>query len=315
MKRIILTTLIIAFGWFSVTAQDKTVNQLKQEAAREIKKEKDPNDTIPKIWRLGGLYSLTINQGALSNWAAGGDKSSLAITSFLNLFAYYKKGKSSWDNNLELAYGFVNTTSLGSRKADDRIDFLSKYGYEIAPKLYASGLFNFRSQFTEGYSYPANDPKVLTSGFLAPAYILLSAGLDYKPTDNFSLFLSPITSRWVIVNNDSLSAAGAFGVAPGEKSKNELGAYLSANYKADISENATFKTRLDLFSNYKSNPQNIDVFMTNILSVKVWKFISINLSVDMIYDDDTKSVDSDGNTAGPRIQLKELMGIGFAYKF
>jgi Protein of unknown function (DUF3078) len=314
MKKVLLvftTALMASYG----IAQDKTVQDLRKDAAREIKKVKDPNDTIPKTWKTGGLYSLTINQGALSNWAAGGDKSSLAVTSFLNLFAFYKNGKNAWDNNLDVAYGFVNTTSLGSRKADDRIDLLSKYGYEVAKKWYASALFNFRSQFTKGYSYPADGPKVLTSDFLAPAYILLALGMDYKPNDNFSLFISPITSRWVLVNNDSLSAQGAFGVEPGKKSKNEIGAYVSANYKADISPNATFKSRLDLFSNYRSNPQNIDLFMTNILAVKVWKFISVNISVDVIYDDDTKSIDKDGNEAGPKVQLKELMGIGFSYKF
>src|SRR5690348_18203115 len=46
-----------------------------------------------------------------------------------------KKERYSWDNTLDLNYGLVNTTSLGTRKNDDRIDLLSKVGYEIAPKL------------------------------------------------------------------------------------------------------------------------------------------------------------------------------------
>ena len=315
MKKALLIC-VLAFIAFYGVAQDKTVQDLKKDASREIKKEKNPADTIPKIWRTGGLFSLTINQGALSNWAAGGDKSTLAITSLLSLYAFYKKDKNAWDNTLDLAYGFVNTTSLGNRKADDRIDFLSKYGYEVAPKWYLGALFNFRSQFTKGYSYPSGDgPKVLTSDFAAPAYVLLSLGIDYKPNNDFSLFMSPITSRWVIVTNDILSAAGAYGVDSGKKSKNEIGAYISANYNKNISETATFKTRLDLFSNYKQNPQNIDVYWTNILAVKVWKIISMNLSLDMIYDDDTKSVDKDGLPAGPKVQIKELLGIGLAVKW
>lgn len=261
------------------------------------------------------MFNLNVNQGALSNWAAGGEKTSLAITSFLNLYAFYKQGKHAWDNNLDLAYGFVNTTSLGQRKADDRIDLLSKYGYAIAPKWYLSGLFNLRTQFTDGFSYPADLPKVKTSTFFAPAYLLLSLGMDYKPNDNFSLFLSPATSRWVIVRDPVLSAEGAYGVTPGKKFKNEIGAYVSANYFKTISTSATYKTKLDLFSNYKSNPQNIDVFWTNILAVKVTKFINMNLSLDIIYDDDVKTVKDNGTSGGPKPQIKELMGIGFAYKF
>ncbi|HYM94716.1 MAG TPA: DUF3078 domain-containing protein, partial [Chitinophagaceae bacterium] len=248
-------------------AQDQTVKQLQADATKSIKKK--PEDTISKIWKTGGLFNLNLNQGALSNWAAGGDKSSLSITSLLNLFAYYKKDKHQWDNTLNLAYGFVNTTSLGSRKADDRIDLLSKYGYQLRKKWYLGGLFNFRSQFTPGYAYPYGKPKILTSDFLAPAYILLSPGFTYQPCEFFSLFVSPVTARWVIVNNDSLSAVGAYGVDPGKKSKLEVGAFASAIYKAIISKSASFQGRLDLFSNYQHDPQNIDIYCTNMLLVKV----------------------------------------------
>ena len=165
------------------------MQDLKAAASREIKK--DPNDTIPKVWKKGGIYNLTFNQAALSNWSAGGDKSSLSLSTFLHTFAFYQKGKHSWDNTLDLAYGMVSTTSLGMRKSDDRIDLVSKYGYDIGKKWYISGLFNFRSQFAKGFNYPNDTTKVLTSNFLAPAYILLSPGMDYKPNDNFSFFISP----------------------------------------------------------------------------------------------------------------------------
>jgi hypothetical protein len=92
---------------------------------------KTPFDTIPTGWRLGGVYNLTVNQGALSNWSAGGDNSSISIATQLSAYALYKNGKHSWDNTLDMAYGLVNTTSLGTRKADDRIDLLSKYGYDF----------------------------------------------------------------------------------------------------------------------------------------------------------------------------------------
>lgn len=312
MKKNLLILLLSSFV-ISVHAQDATVKNLKADAAKEIKK--DAADTAVKTWKTGGLFNLNVNQGTLSNWAAGGDKSTFSLTSFLNLYAFYKKGKHSWDNNLDLAYGMVNTTSLGQRKADDRIDLLSKYGYEVAPKWYLSGLVNLRTQFADGFAYPSEDGKVKTSGFFAPAYLLASIGMDFKPNDNFSLFMSPITSRWVIVNDDSLSSVGAFGVTPGKKSVNEIGAYLSVNYFKNISANATFKTRLDLFSNYKHEPQNIDIFWTNVLAVKVTKFINMSLNVDMIYDNDVKTVNKDGTPGGPKLQLKELMGIGLAYKF
>jgi hypothetical protein len=129
------------------------------------------------------------------------------------------------------------------------------------------------------------------------------------------VFLSPVTARWVIVSNDSLSAAGAYGVDPGKRSKVEIGAFASVIYKTDLSKSASFQGRLDLFSNYKHEPQNIDLYWTNMLLVKVTKIITMNLNVDMIYDNDIKTVKSDGSIGGPTLQLKELMGIGLAVKF
>ena len=296
----------------STTAQDKTVKDLKDEAAKSVKK--DPADTIPKTWKLGGLFNLNINQGSLSNWSAGGDKFSFSLNSYLNLYAFYKKNKSSWDNNLDLAYGIVNTTSLGSRKASDRIDFLSKYGYALSKKWNAAALFNLRTQFAKGYGYSKTaagaDTSYVISKSFAPAYILLSLGFDYKPNADLSVFISPLTERWVVVTDRKI--APLFGIDSAKKSKNELGAFASVNYVKNIGKSFTFKTRLDLFSNYTQKPQKIDVFWSNVITAKITKYINFSFNLDMIYDDDTHNVNP---AKGPAPQWLQLMGIGFAYNF
>jgi len=290
-----------------VSAQDKTVKDLQTDADKSIKK--DPNDTIPKVWKTGGIFTLNVAQGSLSNWVGGGDKFSLSVISFLNLYAFYKQGKHVWDNNLDLGYGFVNTTSLGNRKSDDRIDLLSKYGYEIVPKWYLSTLFNFRTQFANGYTYSKDsldrDVKTLSSASFAPAYVLLSLGIDYRPVDYFSVFISPITERLVIVTEDSLSAVGAYGVEPGKTTRSEIGAFLSAKFNKEIAKNIVYTSRLDLFSNYRSNPQNVDLYFTNVLAMKVNKFISANIALDLLYDDD----------AIKKLQVRQLLGVGLTAKF
>src|ERR1700712_6007861 len=107
-----ITTVVVMFLFMNYAAfsQDATIKQLKESADKKITK--DPADTIPKVWKKGGLYTLNISQGSLSNWQGGGDKSSFSLVSFLNLYAYYKKKKHAWDNTLDLGYGFINTTSL-----------------------------------------------------------------------------------------------------------------------------------------------------------------------------------------------------------
>ncbi|RZM18150.1 MAG: DUF3078 domain-containing protein [Pedobacter sp.] len=306
----LLTILFCLSFTHSLKAQDPDVKRLRSETERTIKK--DPKDTVVAKWKKGGMYGLNISQGSLSNWAAGGDDFSLAVNSALSLFAFYKEGKHSWDNTFDFNLGYVNTTSLGSRKNDDRFDVLSKYGYNIAPKLDLAGLVNFRSQLFKGYTYDETS-RSLASNLFAPAYLLVSAGLDYKPVEGLSIFVSPITSRWVIVMDDTLSAKGAYGVDPGKKSINEIGAFASINYIKEISKTVSYKARLDLFSNYKKNPKNIDINMTNLLSVKLTRVLSATYSLDLIYDDDVRLFGE--NNTSPGLQIKSLIGVGLLLKF
>jgi len=310
----ILVVIVLTFGAISfLKAQNNT--QSLANAVNGATITKDPNDTIKMTWKTGGLMSLTFNQAALSNWSAGGDKSAISLNGILNLYAYYLNGKHSWDNFLNAQYGMTNTTSLGTRKTNDVFDITSRYGYDMGKKFYLTALFDFRTQFAPGYNYPTTDTRALTSDFLAPAYALLALGVMYKPTSNFSVFVSPITARELIVHNDSLAAQGAFGVDTGKTTRFEFGAYASIIYNTNLSKTASYSGRLDLFSDYLNNPQNVALYMTNVLNVKVTSLVSMMLSVTMIYDDRIKSVKADGSYGGPALQLQETMGIGFAYKF
>lgn len=290
--------------------QDETVQKLKTESGKNIKK--DPADTVSKIWKTGGLFNINLSQSSLSNWAAGGDNFSLSLNSIFSSYAFYKKERHSWDNTLDVNFGYLRSTSLGSRKNDDRFDLLSKYGYALSDKWNLAGLFNFRTQLANGYTY-SDTGRNFSSSFLAPAYILLSLGTDFKPNQSFSVFISPVTSRWVIVNDDSLSARGLYGVVPGKKSRSEFGAFLSVNFIKDLSKTVSYKSRLDLFSNYKRNPEKIDVFMSNLLSVKLSKVLSATWNVDLIYDDDVRLFGKDGTSAA--WQIKSLTGLGLLVRF
>lgn len=300
--------LLIAIDNIAI-GQDLSVKAMQEESIKTTKKL--VVDTSSKTWKKGILYSLNFSQASLSNWSAGGDKFSLSVSSILNTYANYKKGKNSWDNSFEFNFGYVNSTSLGSRKNDDRFDLVSKYGYALNNKLNIAALFNLRSQFFKGYTYEGVT-KNFASNFMSPGYVLQSFGLDYKPSQAYSLFFSPITGRWVFVTDPVLSARGLYGVKPGENSAFEIGAFANLNFMKEIAPNITFKSRLDLFSNYRNNPQNVDLFMTNLLTVKLSKLFNVTWGVDMIYDDDAKLFGPNGNS--PSLQFKSLIGIGVQFK-
>lgn len=292
---------------FWASAQDMIVRTLPTEVFRTITH--DAKDTSSWKWKRGGQFNLNLSQGSLSNWAAGGDNFSMAFNSYVNYFMYFKKGKHSWDNNVDMYFGYIQTSSSGSRKNDDRLDYLSKYGFQIdsLKRFFLSGLFNFRSQFFDGYS----DNK-LASTFLSPAYVLFSLGMDYKPLPNFSVFLSPLTSRATIVASKRLAELGLYGVPKGRRAINALGAFSSINYSKDIAKNVSYRGRMDLFSDYKNNPWNIDLYLTNYFTFKINKYLSATYNLDMIYDDDVKLF---GKTKdSPALQVKSLVGIGFLYK-
>lgn len=302
--------LLLLIGNVFTYAQDPEVRRLKDESSRTIKKEVD---TTEQQWRRGGLFSVNLSQGSLRNWAAGGDDFSLSINALLNLHAFYKEGRRSWDNTLDVYFGYVNTTSLGARKNDDRVDFLSKYGYAVTPKINLATVFNIRTQMLPGYSYPTDSTRILTSDFLSPANVLLSQGVDYKPSEAFSLFFSPVSARLIFVADDSLAVKGSYGVTEGRGVKAEVGAFVTANFIKEFNPVISYKSRLDLFSNYRHNPQNIDVFWTNLLAVKLTKVFSVSWNVDLIYDDDVRIFGKEAKA--PALQLKSIVGVGLMLNF
>lgn len=309
MKQILLT-LTALFSLTILKAQDQQVQQLKKEANKEIKKDEKQKEG----WTKGGVFTLNLSQGASKNWAAGAERSSFSINTISNAFAYYKRGRNIWDNTVIAQYGIVNATSIGTRKNDDRIDLLSKYGYQLKnPKWYVSVLGNVRTQFTDGFDYSAT-PKQQNSAFFAPAYVLLSPGLMYKPNKTFDVFLSPVTSRWVVVSGGNKSLRRLFAFTDTTKSSiNEIGAFLTANFKRDIAKNINLTSRLDLFSNYRNNPKNVDLFWTNVIGMKVNKYIGVTYNFDLIYDDDVTDAKRPGRKLGT--QLKSLLGVGLTATF
>ncbi len=266
-----------------------------------------------KVWKTGGNGVITSSQVSLTNWAAGGDNS-LSLVGNFNLFANYSKGLISWDNTLEMGYGILKQGDKSLIKSDDKINLASKLGRKAFEKWYYTFLFGFNSQFADGYNYPNDSIRIST--FMAPAYLLYSIGMDFKPSDKFTLFLSPLSGKTTIVNEKTLSDAGAFGVSPGEKIRLELGGYAKIAIKQEIMKNVNLESTLDLFSNYLKNPQNIDINWMAIVNMKVNKLLSVNLTTNLIYDDDVKIVvDEATGRTGPRTQFKEVFGLGFSFKF
>lgn len=331
MKRM-LSLAVVVLIYCQLSAQDATVKDIQSSASKEIKKD-TAKKANAKGWIKGGLISFNLTQIGNSNWiAAGGDDFSLSVAGSLNAFANRAWGRKTWDNMLDINYGLVNTTTLGVRKMNDRLDFVSKYGYKPKKwsKVNLSLLGQLRSQLTSGYEYDylGTTEKRRNSGFFAPAYIIVAPGVEWKPNSWFSLFGSPLSTRWTIVTNGPYSYAGQggifngqqetplatlYGVDPAKEHKGEFGAFVTATVKKDLLKNVSYYSKLDLYANYLKNISNVDVFWTNQFKVKLYKWFNLSYSLDMLYDDDVRNPEKPTSALG--LQVLSTFGIGFAAKF
>lgn len=259
-------------------------------------------------WIFGGNFALSFNQASFSNWASGGENA-IGANVQLNYSADYKANGHISNNRVELAYGLNNTESIGSRKTNDKIYLSSTYGYELTKSLYISALFNFQSQFANGYTYKGETDRTFISTFMAPAYLTLGGGLTWTPKSWFTATLTPATWREVFVLNQELSDAGSYGVDAGYKTFAEIGANLQMTVEQNIMKNVKLYSRLILFSDYLENPQNVDVNLEVQINMSINKWLSTFVSANMVYDDNIKLLRKDGTT-GPALQFKENLGIG-----
>ena len=271
------------------------------------------------LWKFNGVTSLSVSQLSLANWAAGGENS-VSGNALLQLSGDYDDGTLSWDNDLIMGYGLIRQGDDPSRKSNDKVDIASKLGYRASKNWFFSALLSFKTQFAEGYDDPGEVNRNKISNRLAPGYLNLSAGMDFKPNDKFAMLLAPVTGKMTSVMDDDLSAAGLFGLEPGQTIRSEFGGYIKVSYKNEIMKNVLVDTKLDLFTNYLENPQYVDVNWDMLLTLTVNEYISATLVTQLIYDRD---IDFGSDTTGdgvndtfePRVQFKELFGLGITYNF
>jgi hypothetical protein len=320
--------------YFKKFSRNKKIDNFKFE---EEKPDADlrkitPIVVKPVYWKIGAESGINFTQGYLSNWVKGGESSVSALGDFTS-FANYTKNKTKWENNFRIKYGIMKTGEKGLRKNDDLWEINSKFGQKAFGKLgremmkkngkeslknwYYSFLVSLKSQIADGYNYP-ND-SVIVSSFMSPGHLFFALGLDYKPSKTTSLLISPITSKLTIVRDTINIDQTKYGLDPDRKIKSEMGGYVKAKFLFKFNDDISLGNKLTLFTNYLVNPQNIDIDWEATLKMKINYNINANISTHLIYDDDIQVpiFDNEGIKigSGPRVQFKEIISIGFTYKF
>ena len=267
-------------------------------------------------WKKKLVINLNVNQASFSsNWKAGG-VNSIGINSLFNYTANYSKNRDSWDNQIDLAYGFVNNDGQGFRKTIDRIYLDTKYGYKLSDDWGLFTSLNFATQFSKGYRYDEDvngvEQETIISDFLAPGFITFAVGAEFHPVDYFNVRISPFAPRVTIVRDPerfipAVDPVAPYGVEPPDETRFEWLAFqLTAEFDKDIAENLNLKWRYLMYANYETLAmETIDHRLDLMFNAKVNRFITVGLGGILLYDYDQDS----------GAQISQVFNLCFAYSF
>lgn len=260
-------------------------------------------------WKKGGVFSLLFNQSAFNNDWQGGGVNNIAVNGSINYDINYKKDKTIWDTKFLVAYGSTKIDGADFEKTDDRLEISTLWGKQATERWYYSAFGNLKTQFDLGVS----DGEEI-SDFFSPTYIQAGPGMLWKKSDNFKINIAPATGRFIIVNSRFtdpsvlLANETSFGVEQGETVKTEVGTSLSVYYKTELVKNVTMENIFNAFANYVANDGQhdaIDFDYTLNITMKINEYLSTNITAQAIYD----------KNAVAAVQVREVLGIGFNYKF
>lgn len=279
-------------------------------------------------WSRSGGFGADLSGIGILNPRVGAGGNRFGLGGLVTYFAKKKEAKNYWDNDFSLQ---LSAQKLGNDDVQKNLDLLrinSRYGLKkLNEKFWVSidGLAQTGILPTYKGNYltatdEANKTRDLLSKFLAPATLQLSPGIDFRPNSDWSLFFSPASWRLIFVGDDALALLNVHGNDVGKNSSNQLGASLVAKYNHKfLSDRVGLASEWNFYSNYLKEPQNIDVFWKNNLSIGITKGLSLDLLGTLFYDHDVlvqtdRNGDDDNIDDLDRGRRAEMIG-SFLLKF
>ncbi|WP_075590197.1 DUF3078 domain-containing protein [Labilibacter marinus] len=256
-------------------------------------------------WTLSGLESVQFSQAYLSNWTKGGENS-VALQSDLLLKANYKKDKIEWENYARHKVGIISSESYPVQINSDEINLNTKYGIKASKKWYYSGVFDFKSQFFNGYDGKERENTI--SGFMSPAYLTFAIGMDYKRNKDFTLLLSPLTSKMTYVMDTAKVDQTTYNVALDKKTAYNTGASIVNVINWKISTELNLKSKLDAFIGFSAQSEREALKQVDweiIFDMRINRFLSTRVNTQLRYFSNESN----------KVQFREYFSINFNYKF
>lgn len=295
-KSLLLSFALLAFGHVAFAQLDRSAEDKKMAAEK-------------MGWQRGGGIGLDLSGMGIANPRVGAGANRFGIGGIGTFFMNRKDSSSYWDNNgsLQLSLQRIGQTKptdgLGFQKNLDILRLTSRYGRKLkGGKLYIAAEGMAQTLLLETYASnflkQQNAEDNVVAKFFAPALLTFSPGLDWRPNPKYSVFLSPASVRLIFVGDDALANLNIHGNDIGKNNSLQVGANLVGKYTNKyLKERITTTSTLNLFSNYRRQPEKVDVIWQNNLSILIFKGLSLDLLGELYYDYDVfikKDTNDDG---------------------
>lgn len=251
---------------------------------------------ISPNWYQGGSSNLNMIVGALYNIKLNPKFNPNVI---FETTASYKLGLNNAPEDSIHRYNI----------SEDLFQVNSKFGLKAARRWYYSITAQFKTQLLNSYKVNSDE---MIAAFLSPSELNVGIGLTYsyenpRKTVQFSASIAPLSYNLKTCTNPNLNPE-AFGIDPGKKSKSEYGSSLEMTFKWMLTYNITYSSRLFAFTDY----HYLQGDWENTIDFSINRFMSARIYAHLRYDSQAPLVE---DTSWRHWQFKEILSIGFAYKF
>lgn len=283
----------------------------KAEAVNPI----DIGPAKKRHWIRTFTASLQFSQAYVSpNWYQGGNNNLNALGQLyynvkLNtqyhpnlLFettAQYKLGINSAPDDTVHSYNIT----------DDIFQVNTTFGIRAHKRWYYSFTGQFKTQLLNSYQ---SNSQNLRSSFLSPGELTAGIGMTYnyanaKKTFTFDASLAPLSYALRTCISDKIDPT-KYNIEAGRKVSHHFGSTAELRLFWKICYNISFSSRIFAFTDYETAQMDWE----NTLVFEINRFLTTQIYCHARYDSSTPRCD---DPSWKKLQVKEILSIGFAYKF
>jgi hypothetical protein len=260
----------------------------------------------PSPWtkKANGLAQFSQNYSS-ANWYQGANSNVSVLGNLTGKLNYNDNKYIQWDNDAEWRMGFNTVPQPALRPLNTNDDILratSKLGVKAGGNFFYSASIDFSTQLFNNYK--STTSKDLKSTFLTPLRFNIGLGVDYKVDNRLSLMVSPYSYKYIYMNDIKHLSPKLFGIADGTNVLSEVGSAFKILYTFVPMEKVVINTRFSFYTNYSK----VEIDWETVCNLTFNRFLSTRISLNPRYDNTII-----GEKQG--IQFKQLMSVGFSYKF